>query len=276
MAQQQGEKDHWSAGDYQHSASFVPKLAGKVVTWLDLQKDDVLLDVGCGDGILDVEFSKVLAQGTGSLYGIDSSEAMIKAAKELCKDTTNTTFEVLDATDIPSNPALQKGTFTKAFSNAALHWILRKEETRQAVFDAVAASLKSGGTFSLEMGGLGNVAEMRTSLLMAVSRRVGMKAALAADPWFFPEEKWITGVLEKAGFRVDKVEREWRPTQADKGGVEGWIRLFGSQILHAVEDEKEREEVVKEIAEVLREVCRNPGGGEMISYVRLRALATKL
>lgn len=34
--------------DYQHSASFVPKLAGKVVTWLDLQKDDVILDVGCG------------------------------------------------------------------------------------------------------------------------------------------------------------------------------------------------------------------------------------
>lgn len=29
-------------------ASFVPKLATKVVQWLDLQKDDVLLDIGCG------------------------------------------------------------------------------------------------------------------------------------------------------------------------------------------------------------------------------------
>jgi predicted TPR repeat methyltransferase len=37
-----------SAQDYQHSASFVPKLAGKVVQWLDLGKDDVLLDIGCG------------------------------------------------------------------------------------------------------------------------------------------------------------------------------------------------------------------------------------
>jgi len=34
--------------EYQHSGSFVPKLAGKVVEWLDLQKDDVVLDIGCG------------------------------------------------------------------------------------------------------------------------------------------------------------------------------------------------------------------------------------
>ena len=33
---------------YQHSASFVPKLAGKIVQWLDLQKDDAVLDIGCG------------------------------------------------------------------------------------------------------------------------------------------------------------------------------------------------------------------------------------
>ena len=36
------------AQEYQHSGSFVPKLAGKVVEWLDLQKDDVVLDIGCG------------------------------------------------------------------------------------------------------------------------------------------------------------------------------------------------------------------------------------
>lgn len=33
---------------YQHSASFVPKLATKIVQWLDPQKDDHILDVGCG------------------------------------------------------------------------------------------------------------------------------------------------------------------------------------------------------------------------------------
>lgn len=96
--------------EYQNVASFVPKLAGKVVQWLDLQKDDVLLDIGCGgeytisliaedkltlvvDGILNAEFAKILAQGNGSMLGIDSSASMVDSARELCKDAKNSTFE---------------------------------------------------------------------------------------------------------------------------------------------------------------------------------------
>lgn len=67
MAGEQQEKDNWTSKvcrpvpckassqkiltvfkEYQHSAAFVPKLATKVVSWLDIQKDDVILDVGCG------------------------------------------------------------------------------------------------------------------------------------------------------------------------------------------------------------------------------------
>jgi trans-aconitate methyltransferase len=182
---------------------------------------------------------------------------------------------VVDAAHLTEKKDLQQGTFTKAFSNAAFHWILRNEATRDSVFRGVAASLRPGGTFAFEMGGLGNVSEMRTALLMVVSRRIGMDAALAADPWFFPDEGWATASLESAGFRVDKVEREWRPTKADKGGVEGWVRLFGSMFLEALPEEQ-REEAVAEAVGVLREVCRNASGGEMVSYVRLRCLATKL
>jgi ubiquinone/menaquinone biosynthesis C-methylase UbiE len=103
----------YTAQDYQHSASFVPKLAGKVTQWLDLQKDDVVLDLGCGgmsdlcffthipvtaadycvDVILNIEFGKLVAQGKGSVHGIDSSAAMIKSAQELCKDVPTCTFE---------------------------------------------------------------------------------------------------------------------------------------------------------------------------------------
>lgn len=36
----------WQA--YQNSASFVPKLATKVMQWLDPKPDDVILDIGCG------------------------------------------------------------------------------------------------------------------------------------------------------------------------------------------------------------------------------------
>jgi hypothetical protein len=39
--------------------------------------------------------------------------------------------------------------------------------------------------------------------------------------------------------------------------------------------EAERDEAVKEAVEALSFVCKKPDGGEMVSYVRLRALATK-
>ncbi|KAI8256872.1 putative methyltransferase [Colletotrichum sp. SAR11_239] len=287
------KEDKWTTEAYQHSASFVPKLATKVVGWLDVQKDDVILDIGCGgesllslppnlikptytnkpsDGILDVEFGKILAQGTGSLHGIDASPSMITAAEKLVADAglSNCKFEVLDATKIAtsSTPALQAPTFTKAFSNAALHWILRPPGAQISVFTAVRDALLPGAPLVLEMGGLGCVCEMRTALLMAVSRRVGIDKAKEVDPWFFPDEAWLTNALENevGGWKVEKIEREWRPTIADRGGVEGWCRLMGKELLDAVEDEGEREKCVREVADVLEHVCAVPGGGHMISY----------
>lgn len=79
-----------------------------MVQWLDVQKDDVILDVGCGgalacpkicltldlvnylahldlDGVLNVEMAKIFANGTGRVHGIDSSPAMIEAAKVAAK-----------------------------------------------------------------------------------------------------------------------------------------------------------------------------------------------
>ncbi|KAF9876696.1 hypothetical protein CkaCkLH20_05542 [Colletotrichum karsti] len=280
MAEQKKD-DKWTTEAYQHSASFVPKLATKVVGWLDVQKDDVILDVGCGDGILDVEFGKILAQGTGSLHGIDASPSMITAAKKLVSDAglSNCDFEVLDATKISTSktPSLHTPTFTKAFSNAALHWILRPPGAQIPVFTSVRDALLPGGVFVLEMGGLGCVCEMRTALLMAVARRVGMERTKEVDPWFFPDEEWLRKALEEevGGWRVERIEREWRPTIADKGGVEGWCRLMGKELIDAV-PEGEREDVVREVKEVLEEVCRVPGGGQMISYVRLRCVARKI
>ncbi|ROT43646.1 S-adenosyl-L-methionine-dependent methyltransferase [Sodiomyces alkalinus F11] len=282
-----GEKnDNWSSQEYQHSAAFVPKLATKVVQWLDVGPDDVILDIGCGDGLLDVEFGHVLAQGKGFLHGIDASPAMIEAATEAVAAAgvqSNCTFHgtFLDANSLAGAPSLPRDGFTKAFSNAALHWILRPETAAAAssFFAAVRDRLVQGGTLVFEMGGLGNVAEMRTALLMASARRVGMARAVAADPWFFPDEAWVRRQLEGRGWEVEKVEREWRPTKAGEGGVEGWVRLMGKEFLRAVEEEAGKEaveEVVREAAEALRVVCDDGDGGEMISYVRLRCLARKL
>ncbi|KAI8964587.1 S-adenosyl-L-methionine-dependent methyltransferase [Daldinia sp. FL1419] len=289
------KKDHWSSEAYQHSASFVPKLATKILQWLDPRKDDVILDIGCGgdisldsypysNGVVNIQLQEILAQGSGSIHGTDSSPAMIEAAKEAASKAgaSKCTFEVVDALELAQATHLQRAHFTKIFSNAALHWILgtsRGDVARQvSVFRAARDALAPGGIFAFEMGGLGNVAEIRAALLAAMARRIGLDKAIDQDPWFFPDEAWATDMLENkvGGWKVERVEREYRPTQTVEGGVEGWVRLFGAQFFEALSEEREREECIREVVDVLEFVCRNPSGGYHIGYVRLRVLARKV
>ncbi|KXJ86906.1 S-adenosyl-L-methionine-dependent methyltransferase [Microdochium bolleyi] len=281
-------KDHWSSEAYQKAADFVPKLATKVLQWLDPQPDDVILDLGCGDGVINIQVATdILARGSGRIHGTDASASMIDAARKAAGEKglgEKCTFEVVDATALPSYPELQTGmVFNKAFSNAAMHWILRPEATRPAFFTGVRDALQQGGTFAFEMGGLGNVVEMRTALLMAVARRCGpegLKKAMEFDPWFFPDEDWIRDMMEVqvGGWKIEKIEREYRPTPAAAGGkgVEGWVRLMGARFFEAIPDEKGREEAVAEVVQVLDQVCAKPGGGWQYGYVRLRAVVRKL
>ena len=64
--------------------------------------------------------------------------------------------------------------------------------------------------------------------------------------------------------------------RADKGGVEGWVRLVGAQLFELIEDEKEREACVREVVDVLEIVCKQPDGSYAFTYVRLRVVARKM
>lgn len=165
-----------------------------------------------------------------------------------------------------------------------MHWILRPEATRGLFFRGVRDALAPGGTFAFEMGGLGNVAELKAGIIGAVARRIGLPAAVESCPWFFPDEHWIRRVMEGegeggsgGGWTVERVERVWRPTDADAGGVDAWVRLMGRQMFDAVpDDDGRREDCIREAVGLLEAVCATPVGGYMFSYVRLRVLARKI
>jgi len=185
---------------------------------------------------------------------------------------------VLDAVNLLQESRLQKQSCNKVFSNAALHWILRPPERREDFFRGVWNALEPSGVFVFEMGGMGNCAEMRTALLSVVGRRIGLERARNADPWFFPGDEWMKKMLETTvgGFKVERIETEYRPTKADVGGVEGWVRLMGKQFFDALDDQGQRDECVEEVCEILKTVCRTPDGQDQIGYVRLRAVARKI
>lgn len=81
---------------------------------------------------------------------------------------------------------------------------------------------------------------------------------------------------ELGGWKVERIEREYRPTKADKGGIEGWVKLMGKQFFNVLGEGEERSEAEREVCEVLKSVCESPGGVDWIGYVRLRAVVRKL
>ncbi|KAI4102570.1 MAG: hypothetical protein LQ339_004587 [Xanthoria mediterranea] len=273
---QRPAKDHWTQEAYSTSASFVPKLATTVLQWLDPQPDDIVLDLGCGDGVLTAKLRESCASATG----LDASASMITAAKKTYGARAGLSWHVQDCRYLDRWINFQKEGYTKVFSNAALHWILRDPSTRDSVLQNVFHILRPGGTFAFEMGGQGNVAEVHAALIAAVAHQgVSIEDARQLCPWFFPSEALMKQMLEKVGFKVQRMELEYRPTQltADKdGGIQGWVRLMGAQFLEGLDSSAKSEAVVKEVCEVLKTVISHEEDGSMyLGYVRLRVQATK-
>jgi len=75
-----------------------------------------VLDIGCGDGKVTAEISRLVLKRT--IVGIDNSFSMIALASKRFppKDCPNLSFQVMDAGSL-----LYHECFDLIFSNAALH-----------------------------------------------------------------------------------------------------------------------------------------------------------
>lgn len=272
----QPPKDHWTHEAYSASASFVPELATKVVSWLNPQPEDIILDIGCGDGPLTAKIKERCA----SVAGFDSSPNLIESARKNYGSVSDLSWFVQDCRNLEESRDVKDSAYTKVFSNAALHWILRDASTRVSVFRGAFRALRPGGELVFEMGGAGNVAEVHAALLAAIVHQgVSIEKAREASPWFFPSEELMKKILKEVGFTVERSELEYRPTRLTTekdGGIEGWARLMGAQIIEILPSAGEREAVVREVCNVLKTILTHEEDGSMwLGYVRLRVHARK-
>lgn len=93
---------------YSASASFVPKLTQKVLQYLDPKPFENILDVGCGDG----KFTENFLSSVASVLGIDSSPAMIEAAKR-DYDSAKAEFRVVDCRFLEKESSIVNGSWDK-------------------------------------------------------------------------------------------------------------------------------------------------------------------
>jgi SAM-dependent methyltransferase len=199
---------------YGKNARFVSDLGIPVVELLTPKPKERILDLGCGDGALTV---KLVELGC-ALVGVDSSAAMVEAAKALGIEAHVLDGQSLRFTD----------EFDAVFSNAALHWMTNPEHVITGVWQA----LKPGGRFVGEFGGYGNVA----TIVNAIESTLSARDIVVAKPWFFPRAEEYKELLEASGFEVRTISLIPRPTllPGDVGlsGV-GFLRCQRHILLHS-------------------------------------------
>src|SRR4051794_11564161 len=202
----------WSPADYASNAAFVPQLGDAVLRLLAPMPGELILDLGCGDGVL----TRRIVEAGAQAIGLDSSPEMVEAARARGIDAFVADAENMDLGRF--------GQFDAVFSNAALHWMLDPDAVASGIF----AALRDGGRFVGEMGGEGNLANLRQALRDELAARgYGLPAQ---DPaWYASVEEFVR-LYCVAGFdevRADLIER---PTPLP-GGIADWVRTFRAGLL---------------------------------------------
>ncbi|XP_070552691.1 juvenile hormone acid O-methyltransferase-like isoform X2 [Ptychodera flava] len=108
---------------------------------MQLNRTDVLLDVGCGVGSLTALLSKRVARVTA----FDISPEMIKEAKEISK-AKNITYSLGDATKL-STYEEYRNSFDKVVAHFALHWM----KDYKTALEGIYQSLKPDGQCFMNM-----------------------------------------------------------------------------------------------------------------------------
>jgi trans-aconitate methyltransferase len=238
----------WNAADYARVGAFVAELGGAALDLLDPQPGERILDIGCGEGTL----TKKIVERGATVLGIDNSPEMIAAARANGIDAV-----LLDAADMSF-----RVEFDAAFSNATLHWVLEKEQAARGIF----RSLRCHGRFAGEMGGEGNLRQLREALDNELIIR-GYAPPIEASNWYASPDEFAS-VYESVGFREIDARLIERPTPIEHG-VAAWVTTFREGWLdRAGVPEQERIEIGAAVAE---RVASN-----VADYVRLRFVMRKL
>jgi trans-aconitate methyltransferase len=246
----------WDASLYSDKHAFVFNLGQGVLDLLAPQPGEHILDVGCGTGQLTKQIADAVGP-EGRVVGIDSSPAMIEAAKASYPELD---FRVMSVTEMPFSRE-----FDAVFSNAVLHWVPRAE----LAVENIARSIKFDGRFVAEFGGHRNVGTI-VDCTLAAFREAGDQ--LAKHSWYYPSVAEYACVLDKSWLEVRQAYLFDRPTKLEgEEGMMNWLTMFGSAIESKLAPD-ERVAAYRTAIECMRPALYSEGAW-YADYRRLRILA---
>ena len=222
----------------------------KLIEETAFKENDIVLDLGCGDGLLTRIIKDIVKDGY--VLGIDSSTGMISKAKEY--QTKNLEFKQLDINDIDF-----EDKFTIIISNATLHWVKDHKKLLRNCHKA----LKKEGILRFNFAGEGNC----SNLIDVVKTKIDQNdyANLFRNfqwPWYMPDIKEYEKLIDSGLFSEFKIwgENADRYFPDEKEMIK-WIEQPSLvPFLKYITDENLREKFTNEvISEMIKETKLDDG-----------------
>lgn len=243
----------WNPKGYDEHAHYVYKLGEPLVALLAPSEGEKILDLGCGHGELTLRLSEFECD----VLGIDLSEDMVHAAIE-----NGVNAVVMNAEEL-----IFDNEFDGIISNAAIHWM----DDIGKVVESCYRSLKFGGRFVGEFGGDGNVRKILNATEKYFEKHPEL--GVFTTPWYFPSVEEFGEELDHAGFYTEYMELIERPTPLPTG-IKGWLVTFYHGLMSGFTD-KQKEDFINEVSEMLKPDLYNADTGWHADYVRIRFKALK-
>ncbi len=164
-----------------------------------INKNDKVLDVGCGGGITSFEASKIVGK-YGYVLGADISETLLDLAKKKFSSTKNLEFKCCDV----QNYNFKKNIFSKVISRFGVMFF----ENPILAFKNIYNTIQDGG--SLHFVCWTNVMENEfftaaANIIVKHLNKEFPKVTRSPGPFALSEEKYIKQILNSSGFKNIKV-----------------------------------------------------------------------
>ena len=190
----------WDAQTYDEVSRLVQYRWGQqILQWRKWSGNEIVMDAGCGTGLL----TKLLANRVpmGKVYGVDIDSNMIKQAKSNLKDLENIELIRSDISDVKLPTKL-----TVIFSNASLHWVPDHAKVFQHFWNMLKYGSSQPNQLLIQCGGYGNLQR-----ILLLARRVTELNEFNEyftnmnQSWNFAKTDDTTRLLRKTGYVNIKV-----------------------------------------------------------------------
>ena len=227
----------------------------------NINKNDKILDIGCGGGITSFEASKLVGKD-GYVLGADISEILLDLAKKKFSNIENLEFKYCDV----QNYNFEKNFFNKVISRFGVMFF----KNPITAFKNIYNSIQNGG--SLHFVCWTNVLENEfftaaANIIIKHLNKEFPQVTRAPGPFAFSEKKYVKQILNASGFKNIKVDKIYTSISTYDDSKKDGELLFNIGLAgRLLAEENLSEEELSEIKNKIIEMSQNRQIGGKIKY----------